>query len=138
MGQAYPAKNSVLKVVVKGTPTAMEARSFEINTARGTIDASTLSTDWKKYLTGQADWTGSFELFYDPDDNAEMELVNGILNGVPCSIIIQPLGAGTGKTQLSGDCLVNSWRLNGATEDAVGSTIGFQGTDALTLSANAS
>ena len=120
-------------------PTALgEVRSFSIETSLGTIDVSTLSTDWKKYLVGQAGWSGSLECFYDPTDAAQADLVSKARAGTICTITVQPLGAGSGKTQLSGTCYVTSMSITGATEDAVGVSFSFQGTGELALAANAS
>ncbi|HXK90284.1 MAG TPA: hypothetical protein PL027_09855 [Thermosynergistes sp.] len=135
---ATASKVSVLKIKVNGTDTPIgEVRSFNIETALGTIDASTLATEWKKYLVGQASWSGTLELFYDPTNTAQSTLVANAMAGALCNITVQPLGAGTGKTQLSGTCYVTGMTISGATEDAVGLSVSFQGTDALTLSADA-
>ena len=61
---ATAAKYSVLKLTVDSTPTALgEVRSYSIETALGTIDASVLSTTWKNYLlgspAGRAPWNCS-------------------------------------------------------------------------------
>ena len=64
---ATASKVSKMLLTVGGTPTELgEVRSFSIETSLGTIDVSTLATDWKKYLVGQAGWSGSLECFYDP------------------------------------------------------------------------
>lgn len=136
---ATASKVSVLKLKKVGesnTPIG-EVRSFSIETTLGTIDASTLATEWKKFLVGQAGWTGTLELFYDPTDTAQASLVSNAMAGALCNITVQPLGAGTGKTQLTGDCYVTSMSISGATEDAVGMSVSFQGTGELTLSPNA-
>lgn len=131
---ATASKVSVVKLSVSGTPTAIgEVRSFSIETALGTIDVSTLATDWKKYLVGQAGWSGSLELFYDPTDSAQSALVSNAMAGTLCTLTIQPLGAGSGKPQLAGNCYITGMTISGATEDAVGLSITFQGTDPLTL-----
>lgn len=136
---ATASKNSVLKLTVGSTPTALgEVRSFDIETSLGTIDVSTLSTDWKKYLVGQAGWSGSLELFYDPTDAAQADLVSKAMAGTLCTITVQPLGAGTGKTELTGTCYVTSMGVSGATEDAVGLAVSYQGTGELTLNDDAS
>jgi len=136
---ATASKVSVCKLTVGATATELgEVRSFSIETALGTIDVSTLSTDWKKFLVGQAGWSGSLELFYDPTDAAQADLVTKAMAGTKCKITVQPLGAGTAKTELVGDCYVTSMSISGATEDAVGMSVSFQGTDELTLNKNAS
>jgi hypothetical protein len=132
---ATPSKVSVVKLSVSGTPTEIgEVRSYSIETALGTIDVSTLATDWKKYLVGQAGWSGSLELFYDPTDSAQSALVSNAMAGTLCTLTIQPLGAGSGKPQLAGSCYITGMTISGATEDAVGLSITYQGTDTLALS----
>ena len=136
---ATASKGSKLLLTITGSATELgEVRSFSIETALGTIDVSTLSTDWKKYIVGQAGWSGSLECFYDPTDAAQSELVSNARAGTLCTITVQPLGVGVVKTQLSGDCYVTSMSISGATEDAVGLSISFQGTGELALTANAS
>lgn len=136
---ATASKGSKLLLTITGSATELgEVRSFSIETALGTIDVSTLSTDWKKYIVGQAGWSGSLECFYDPTDAAQSELVSNARAGTLCTITVQPLGVGVGNTQLSGDCYVTSMSISGATEDAVGLSISFQGTGELALTANAS
>lgn len=132
---ATASKVSVVKLSVSGTPTAIgEVRSFSIETALGTIGVSTLATDWKKYLVGQAGWSGSLELFYDPTDSAQSALVSNAMAGTLCTLTIQPLGAGSGKPQLAGSCYITGMTISGATEDAVGLSITYQGADTLALS----
>ena len=135
---ATASKVSKLLLTVGSTPTALgEVRSFSIETALGTIDVSTLATDWKKYLVGQAGWSGSLECFYDPTDPAQADLVAKARAGTICTITVQPLGVGVGNTQLSGSCYCTSMSIAGATEDAVGLSISFQGTGELALAADA-
>lgn len=136
---ATASKVSKLLLTVGAMPTALgEVRSFSIETSLGTIDVSTLSTDWKKYLVGQAGWSGSLECFYDPTDAAQADLVNKARAGTLCTLTVQPLGVGVGKTQLSGTCYMTSMGISGATEDAVGCSFSFQGTGELALAADAS
>lgn len=136
---ATAAKYSVLKLNVASTPTALgEVRSYSIETALGTIDASVLSTTWKNYLVGQSGWSGSMECFYDPSDTAQADLVSKARAGELCKITVQPLGPGAGKTELVGDCYVTGMTISGATEDAVGLSISFQGTGELQLNSDAS
>ena len=136
---ATASKVSVLKLKVGETDTEVgEVRSFNIETALGTIDVSTLATNWKNFLVGQAGWSGTLELFYDPTDAAQSDLVSKAMAGTLCNITVQPLGAGAGKTELVGDCYINTMTISGATEDAVGLSVAFQGTGELTLNSDAS
>lgn len=93
MAGAKPAKKAIIQLDILGTPTQIgEVRDFEITTALGTIDASTLSTQWKKYLVGQAEWTANMTMFYDPTDAGQEELVNRAINGELCSFVFLPFG----------------------------------------------
>ena len=136
---ATAAKHSVLKLTVDSTPTALgEVRSYSIETALGTIDASVLSTTWKNYLVGQSGWSGTMELLYDPTDAAQEDLVSKARAGTLCTLTVQPLGAGAGNTELVGTAYITSMSISGATEDAVGLSISYQGTGELALNPNAS
>ena len=134
---ATASKVSKMLLTVGSTPTELgEVRSFAIETSLGTIDVSTLPQIGRNTL-GQAGWSGSLES-YDPTDSAQADLVNKARAGTLCTVTVQPLGAGAGKTQLSGTCYVTSMAISGAPEDAVGLSISFQGTGELALTANAS
>lgn len=111
---ALAAKKAIIKFDILGTKTSIgEVRSFSVETSLGTIDVSTLSTDWKKYLVGQAGWTASMDLFYDPTDPGQEELVTRALAGTPCEFTFLPfgedevyvldLGGATGGTFTLGD-----------------------------------
>ncbi|MGD9640976.1 MAG: phage tail tube protein [Synergistaceae bacterium] len=136
---ATASKNAKLLFTVGSTPTQLgEVSDFSIETARGTIDVSTLASEWQEFITGQGSWSGSINGFYDPTDPAQADLVNKALAGTMCTITVQPLGVGAGKTQLSGNCFIPTTGWNFAKEDASTISFTFQGSGALTLVANAS
>lgn len=111
---AFVSKRAIVHLDVSGTPEQIgEVRSFTIETSLGTIDVSTLATNWKKYLVGQAGWSGTLEIFYDPTDDAQEALVTQALSGVECFFTFLPfdaneryqlkLGGATGGTFTLGD-----------------------------------
>lgn len=90
---ALAAKKAIIKFDILGTKTAVgEVRSFSLETTLGTIDVSTLATDWKSYIVGQAGWSASMEMFYDPADPGQEELVDRALAGTPCEFTFLPFG----------------------------------------------
>jgi len=90
---ALAAKKAIIKFDILGTKTAVgEVRSFSLETTLGTIDVSTLATDWKSYIVGQAGWSASMEMFYDPADPGQEELVTRALAGTPCEFTFLPFG----------------------------------------------
>ncbi len=91
---AIAAKKAITRIDVAGLAVPVgEVRSFSIETALGTIDVSTLSTTWKNFLVGQAGWSGTMELFYDPTDDGQEELVARALEGTPMEFTFLPFGA---------------------------------------------
>ena len=132
---AVASKSAKIHIDVNGTPTAFgEVKSFSLDTTLGTIDVSVLSTDWKNFLVGQAGWSGSIECFYDPTDAAQAALASKVIAGTACTLTLYPLGETTGKPKISGTAFITSWNVSGAKEDAVGLSVSYQGTGALSES----
>ncbi|HPZ76890.1 MAG TPA: hypothetical protein PK409_09475 [Thermosynergistes sp.] len=91
---AFVSKRAIVHLDVEGTATQLgEVRSFNIETTLGTIDVSTIASDWKKYLVGQVGWSGTMELFYDPTDEAQEDLATKALAGTMCSFTFLPFDA---------------------------------------------
>jgi len=91
---AIAAKKAIVRLDVAGVAVPVgEVRSFSIETALGTIDVSTLYSTWKNFLVGQAGWSGTMELFYDPTDDGQEELVARALEGTPMEFTFLPFGA---------------------------------------------
>ena len=91
---AIAAKKAIVRLDVAGVAVPVgEVRSFSIETTLGTIDVSTLSTTWKNFLVGQAGWSGTMELLYDPTDDGQEELVARALEGTPMEFTFLPFGA---------------------------------------------
>ena len=111
---ALSAKKAILKLDISGVKVPIgEVRNFSLETSLGTIDVSNIGTDWKEFLVGQAGWTASMELFYDPTDTAQDALIDRTVAGTPCQFVILPfgedevydldLGGATGGTFTLGD-----------------------------------
>lgn len=91
---AIAAKKAIVRLDVAGVAVPVgEVRSFSIETALGTIDVSTLASTWKNFIVGQAGWSGTMELFYDPADPGQEELLNRALAGNPMEFTFLPFGA---------------------------------------------
>ena len=91
---AIAAKKAIVRLDVAGVAVPVgEVRSFSIETALGTIDVSTLASTWKNFIVGQAGWSGTMELFYDPADPGQEELVARALEGTPMEFTFLPFGA---------------------------------------------
>lgn len=91
---AIAAKKAIVRLDVAGVAVPVgEVRSFSIETALGTIDVSTLASTWKNFIVGQAGWSGTMELFCDPTDDGQEELLNRALAGNPMEFTFLPFGA---------------------------------------------
>jgi hypothetical protein len=91
---AIAAKKAIVRLNVAGVAVPVgEVRSFSIETTLGTIDVSTLASTWKNFIVGQAGWSATMELFYDPSDDGQEELVTRALAGNPLEFTFLPFGA---------------------------------------------
>lgn len=128
------AKNSKVLVEVSSVPTALVACSdWALNTSRGTIDVSTIGTEWKEYLPGQISADGSVNLVFDPtNDTVASAIESAMWDGTELTFHIQPQGTGTDKEDYKLSAYVTGWNLTGATEDAIKVAVTFQGTGAIT------
>ena len=124
---AVASKNSIVMVEVSGSLVALtEVRDWSLEMERGTIDASVLSTEWKRFLVGQISATGSMNLFFDPTDSAvETAMDAALFNGAAITLLFRPQGSGSGKPQYKVPAIITSKGVSAATEDAVGISIGF-------------
>ena len=123
------ARGSRVYIEIAGVPTLLPAlKDWALNTTRGTIDVSSIESDWKEFLVGQAVADGSCNVFYDPDDPVAEVLEDGIWEGTPIKFYYYPQGVGSGKKVYSFTAMITGWNFSGATEDAVGSAVTFQGT----------
>jgi len=131
---AFEGKKAILQIDVNGTPTQFgEVRSYELSIDAGTIDVSTISTDWKKFLRGQRGWSGTLQCFYDPDDPEQAELESKVQSGLDVHLTFLDLGDEVGKPKKSGNAVITNVTTSVATEDAVGLSITFQGNGELTV-----
>ncbi|MDR1943971.1 MAG: phage tail protein [Synergistaceae bacterium] len=130
------SKNSQVLVRVGNTQTPLiAARDWAINCERGTIDVSTISTEWKEFLAGQISATGSVTLLYDPDnEGAEGAIEEAMWSGAKITIYIRPEGASVGGPVYQLDAFVTTWNLTAATEDAIQVAVSFAGAGPITRS----
>lgn len=123
------SKNSQVLVGVGSTSTALvAARDWAMNCERGTIDVSTISTEWKEFLAGQITASGSVTLLYDPDNTgAEAAVEKAMWEGEKLKFHIRPEGTKVGSPEYTLDAFVTAWNLTAATEDAIQVAVSFTG-----------
>lgn len=123
------SKNSKVLVEVSNNPTALvAARDWTMNCERGTIDVSTISTEWKEFLAGQIQASGSVTLLYDPDNaGAEAAIEKAMWDGEKLKFYIRPEGDKQGSKEFTLEAFVTSWNVSAATEDAIQVAVSFTG-----------
>lgn len=124
------SKDSQILVGIGESPTLLNnARDWTMTCNRNTIDVSTISTEWKEYLTGQIEAAGSFTLLFDPEDTmAGAAVETGMWEGTQLTFYIRPTGSTPGDIQYTLTALVTSWELSAATEDAIQISVSYTGT----------
>lgn len=128
------AKNSLVMIEVSNTPTAiMACKDWALNTSRGTIDVSSIDSEWKELLTGQISADGSVTVLYDPTDSTVQSAIETAMwEGTVVTLHLRPEGTGSGKPDYEVDALITGWNITGATEDAISVSISFTGTGEIT------
>jgi predicted secreted protein len=128
------SKNSQVLVKIGTAPTPLiAARDWALNCERGTIDVSTISTEWKEFLAGQISASGSVTLLYDPDAaGAEAAIESAMFGGAPLTFLIRPQGTLDGAPEYKLDAFVTAWNVTAATEDAIQVAVSFSGAGPIT------
>lgn|GEM_PF-1308309 len=130
LSAGQPAKNSEVLVEISGTTTKLVACSdWSLNCSRGTIDVSTIGTEWKEYPPGQISADGSTNLLFDPtNDEVATQIETAMWEGTELTFHIRPEGTGADKVDYKLSAYITAWNVSGATEDAIKVAVNFQGT----------
>jgi predicted secreted protein len=116
-------KDGIIKVAGE---TIAEVRSWTLNIAADTVDASHLGDDWKIHKTTQKSWHGSLSCFWDGSDlNGQGALEVGE------TVNLQLYLEHSTPPAFSGAALVTGVDYTGAHSGLVEANIAFQGSGAL-------
>lgn len=124
-----PSKNSRVLVGVGATPKELVAcRDWALNCQRGTIDVSTIGTEWKEFLAGQIQADGSVTLLFDPDNDSSVGAVeDAMFEGEKLTFYIRPEGSAVGSLEYQLEAFVTTYNITGATDDAIQVAVSFTG-----------
>lgn len=68
--------------IADGANSASRLKNWQLDIARDQLDNSELGTEWKEFLNGIAEWSGSFDGNFDAGDtNGQLVFMNALLNG---------------------------------------------------------
>jgi len=111
-------------VIINGL-TIVELSAFSIDQSANPVDSSVLgNSGFKEVKPGQSSWSGTIDVFYDPDDSGILAMV---LNTI-VAVQMYPAGSDTGKTEYSGNALVTSISTPVETEGVISQSISIEGT----------
>jgi predicted secreted protein len=133
--------NGVVKIDnASGTLTTVAAvRNFTVELTTDTIETTTMTVDVRTYLKGLSSWSGSADIYFDPDNYTGGSSVIAALN--PTGLLV---GAGTVSIELflnstankfAGEIIVTGFTVNSSMDGMVEASISFQGSGACTFTA---
>lgn len=123
----HKGKEGVVKV---GANVVGEVKSFEVTVTANEVDTSTLGTDWTGVDSTQNSWSGTLEMFYDPDDVGQ----EAITVGSKVTLALYYEGDTTTLQYDTGSALITSIARSQSFDSMVNVTVSFTGDGALTTS----
>jgi glutamate dehydrogenase/leucine dehydrogenase len=123
----------------------LAVRSFSIEMTRDTIETSTMGTDVRTYISGLSSFSGSAEVYFDPDtattgfDAAESTFnpTAGLVgaSGVTGKFYVELDATGNNADQaFTGTIIVTGYTVNATMDGMVEASISFQGSGAVAYS----
>lgn len=105
--------------------------NFSINVNQATLEVSQIGDQWKQFIVGPSDWSGSISGTLDYGDTAQKEVVDNLLTpdgeAFTCEFKVGP------ALILTGDVHFSSGGITGSHGDKVAISFNFQGTGALSV-----
>ena len=123
----------------------LAVRNFSIEMTRDTIETSTMGTDVRTYVNGMSQFSGSADVYFDPDtsttgfDAAETTFnpTAGLVgaSGVTGKFYVLLDASGTNvDSAFTGTIIVTGYTVNSSLDGMVEASISFQGSGATTYS----
>jgi hypothetical protein len=123
----------------------LAVRNFSIEMTADTIETSSMGVDVRTYLTGMSSFSGSADVYFDPDtattgfDAAESTFnpTAGLVgaSGVTGKFYVELDAAGTNVDEaFTGTIVVTGYTVNATMDGMVEASISFQGSGAVTYS----
>lgn len=115
-------------------------RNFSVETTADTIETSVMGTDVRTYVKGMSSYTGSADIYFDPEEfdtyestfNPTVGSVGGAAVNVKFYI---DYASGSGNdTVFTGSAVVTGYTVNATMDGMVEASISFQGSGATTFS----
>jgi hypothetical protein len=119
----------------------LAVRNFSIELTRDTIETSAMGTDQRTYITGMSQFSGSADVYFDPEDFDTNETTynptSGLVgaSGVAVKLFTELDATGTNPdSAFTGNVIVTGFTVNASFDGMVEASISFQGTGASAFS----
>jgi len=125
MATTYIGRNGVITV---GGSAVGNLRSFSIEETADTVETTTMGLAARTYSATLTSFTGSADVYWDPDDVGQDAITIGADN---VSVIFQPEGNTPGDVTLTGTCIITGVSKSSSFDGLVEASITFQGDGAI-------
>jgi predicted secreted protein len=114
-------------------------RNFSVELKRDTIENTTMNVDVRTYLNGLSSWSGSADIYFDPQASTGHLAVYPILNPTSGTV-----GQGTLAVELylndaagkfNGNIIITGFSIKASMDGMVEASISFQGSGSCTFTA---
>jgi predicted secreted protein len=134
--------NGVVKIDnSSGSPTTIAAvRNFSIDVTSDTIETTTMGNDTRQYVKGLSSFSGSADIYFDPDMMPTSTTGNVWMNPTTQTVGTSPYtfeGYLNGSSnKLSGEIIVTGFSITSSMDGMVEASLSFQGSGALSYAAS--
>lgn len=124
-----------------GTPVSVAAvRNFSIDVTSDTIETTTMGNDTRQYVKGLSSFSGSADIYFDPDMMPTSTTGNVWMNPTTQTVGTSPytfIGFLNGSSnKFSGEVIVTGFSVTSSMDGMVEASISFQGSGALAYAAS--
>jgi hypothetical protein len=134
--------NGVVKIDnSSGSPTTIAAvRNFSVDITSDTIETTTMGVDARTYVKGLSSFSGSADIYFDPDMMPTSTSGNVWMNPTTQTVGTSPYTVelylnGT-SNKFSGEIIVTGFSVTSSMDGMVEASISFQGSGAATYAAS--
>ena len=115
-------------------------RNFSIDITSDTIETTTMGNDTRQYVKGLSSFSGSADIYFDPDMMPTSTTGNVWMNPTTQSVGTSPytfegILEGPSSKKLSGEVIVTGFSVTSSMDGMVEASISFQGSGPLTYTA---
>jgi predicted secreted protein len=126
--------------VTVGSTAVAAVRSFSVEMTADTIEKSVMGNDNRQYLKGMSSFSGSADIYFDPEEFDGAESTFNPTTGGATSVGSAPIAVkfyvkqdASNDIVFSGNVIVTGYTVSSSFDGMVEASISFQGTDAVAL-----